>query len=406
MKHTVFAATAIFALLFCAVVRAQDAPAEDPPAAPAEAAPAPAAEAPAPKPGAKAEAFKALFEDWKKILGELRELKYKKYPDAGVEERAEISRRYDELIAEGEAMQPKLLAAALEAFKEAPNQDLVISTFLGNVAVWDCSKDDYEKSFELAQSLIEAGLEEPSFYMWAGEAAFCTNHFDLAEKYLKIADQAGLFSDIGDNQQLQQIRRHLKQIGYYKVLWAKEKALREAEAKADDLPRVEITTQHGKMVVELFENEAPNTVANFISLVKKGFYDGLTFHRVIPNFMAQGGCPEGNGSGGPGYCIECECVRPDSRKHFRGSLSMAHRGADTGGSQFFLCFAPTANLDGPPVGGSHHTVFGRVIEGLDQLAQIKRRDPEKDAGNAEKIISMKVIRDRGHEYEPKTLPDR
>lgn len=419
MKRTVIAASAIFALLFCTAVRAQDASAEKPPAAPAEkaeAAPAPAADAPAsepaavetpaPMPGPKTEAFSRLFEDWKKILSELRELKYKKYPDAGVEERVEISKRYDELIAEGEAMQPKLLAAALEAFKEAPNQDVVLSTFLGNVAVWDCTKDDYEKAFDLAQKLIEAGLNEASFYMWAGEAAFCTNHFDLAEKYLKIADRAGLFANAGDNEQIQQIQRHLKQIGYYKVQWAKEKALREAEAKADDLPRVEITTQHGKMVVELFENEAPNTVANFISLVKKGFYDSLTFHRVLPHFMAQGGCPVGDGSGGPGYCIECECVRPDSRKHFRGSLSMAHRGPDTGGSQFFLCFVPTANLDGEPMGRSHHTVFGRVIEGLDQLAQIKRRDPEKDAGNAEKIISMKVIRDRGHEYVPKTLPER
>jgi cyclophilin family peptidyl-prolyl cis-trans isomerase len=160
------------------------------------------------------------------------------------------------------------------------------------------------------------------------------------------------------------------------------------------------------MVIELFENEAPNTVANFISLVKKGYYDGLTFHRVLPGFMAQGGCPDGTGGGGPGYQIDCECILPNSRKHFRGSLSMAHAGPNTGGSQFFLCFAPAMGLDGPP-SPNHHTVFGRVIEGLDQLAKIQRRDPQADSpAEPDKIIEMKVLRDRGHEYEPKTNPVR
>ena len=149
---------------------------------------------------------------------------------------------------------------------------------------------------------------------------------------------------------------------------------------------------------ELFENEAPNTVANFISLVEKGFYDGLTFHRVLPGFMAQGGCPNGTGTGGPGYSIPCECYQENHRLHFRGSLSMAHAGRDTGGSQFFLTFRPTKQLDGK------HTVFGRVIKGMDVLPQIQRRDPESpNPPTPDKIIEAKVLRKRDHPYEPKKV---
>ena len=113
-----------------------------------------------------------------------------------------------------------------------------------------------------------------------------------------------------------------------------------------------IKTNKGDIEVELFENEAPNTVANFITLVEKGFYNGLSFHRVLPNFMAQGGDPKGDGTGGPGYTIADECSGPNHRLHFRGSLSMAKEARpDTGGSQFFITFVPTSHLDGI------HTVF-------------------------------------------------
>lgn len=394
MKQTVFTMAGILLMLtVTSVMSAQETSSEKP----GGAAPAESKSPETPVAGPKAQKFGELFAQWKDILAELRELKFKEYPEASVERRVEISKRYDELIAKGETMQSELVAAAVEAYKEAPNTDPAVSQFLAGIVSWDCQSDDYEKAFELAQTLIDHGMEAPFIYGQAGEAAFCTNHFDLAEKYFKKAQDGG--AKLSD-----EAKAHQNQIGYYKVQWAKEKKIRDAEAKADDLPRVEITTEHGKIVVELFENEAPNTVANFISLVKKGFYDGLTFHRVLPNFMAQGGCPDGTGTGGPGYRIECECVLPNSRKHFRGSLSMAHAGPDTGGSQFFLTFVPTMGLDGPP-SPSHHTVFGRVIEGFDQLAKIKRRDPEAESpGEPEKIISMKVLRDRGHEYKPKTLP--
>lgn len=132
-----------------------------------------------------------------------------------------------------------------------------------------------------------------------------------------------------------------------------------------------ISTEKGEMKLKLFPESAPNTVANFASLAKSGFYDNLNFHRVIAGFVAQGGCPEGSGRGGPGYRIKCE-LENNPHKHFKGTLSMAHAGRDTGGSQFFICFAPQPHLDG------EHTVFGQIApndkESLAVLDSLKQED--------------------------------
>ncbi len=132
-------------------------------------------------------------------------------------------------------------------------------------------------------------------------------------------------------------------------------------------PTVHMATDKGDIVLELFPAEAPGTVANFTKLAESGFYNGLTFHRVIPNFVIQGGCPKGDGTGGPGYTIKCETAG-NPHKHVRGSLSMAHAGKDTGGSQFFICHSPQPHLDGK------HTVFGQVIEGLDIVDAVRAGD--------------------------------
>ncbi|HEX3033309.1 MAG TPA: peptidylprolyl isomerase [Bacillota bacterium] len=130
-----------------------------------------------------------------------------------------------------------------------------------------------------------------------------------------------------------------------------------------------IDTVKGQVKINLFDEEAPNTVLNFVKLSQDGFYDGLSFHRVIPGFVAQGGCPVGNGTGGPGYCIPCE-VDNNPHKHEAGSLSMAHRGRDTGGSQFFICHDEQPHLDGV------HTVFGKVAdqESFDVVLKLEQDD--------------------------------
>jgi cyclophilin family peptidyl-prolyl cis-trans isomerase len=157
---------------------------------------------------------------------------------------------------------------------------------------------------------------------------------------------------------------------------------------------VRLTTSKGDVVVELFENEAPQTVANFIHLVESKFYDGLTFHRVIGGLLAQTGCPKGDGTGGPGYRIYCEAQREDARHHFAGSLSMAHEGRNTGGSQFFFTLNPTFQFDGK------HTVFGRIIEGQSVLPKLHRRQTSQAPEESDRIIRATVIRKRPHTYEP------
>lgn len=138
-----------------------------------------------------------------------------------------------------------------------------------------------------------------------------------------------------------------------------------------------IKTDKGDMKFELFGDEAPQAVSNFATLAKNGFYKGLNFHRVIPNFVIQGGCPIGNGTGGPGYRIKCECVG-QKHKHLRGSLSMAHAGRDTGGSQFFVCHSPQPHLDGV------HTIFGQIVDetSLEVLDSIRQGD---------KIIDIEIL---------------
>lgn len=128
-------------------------------------------------------------------------------------------------------------------------------------------------------------------------------------------------------------------------------------------------TDKGTMVIEFFEQDAPITVDNFIKLASSGFYDGVTFHRVIPDFVIQGGDPTGTGAGGPGYSIPCE-LTGNNQYHDRGVLSMAHRGRNTGGSQFFICHSRnnTAHLD------RNHTCFGKVVEGLEVIDLIRQGD--------------------------------
>ncbi|RZV15689.1 peptidylprolyl isomerase [Aliarcobacter butzleri] len=161
-------------------------------------------------------------------------------------------------------------------------------------------------------------------------------------------------------------RQELKEYNY-----SKEELAKFAYAK--------IATDKGIIWIKLFNEETPNTVANFATLANDGFYNGLNFHRVIPGFMAQGGCPDGTGMGGPDWAIKCEIDAP-KQVHNRGSLSMAHAGRNTGGSQFFICFVPCPHLD------RHHTVFGGI--------EVTDKDSFKTLDNitqGDKIVSIEIL---------------
>lgn len=351
--------------------------------------------APADKPAAeKGEGdFDQLFADWKELLAKLRALRARWF-SAKPEDRKAIEDEYAELVKQGEAMEPKVIAGAEAAYAADPGKNEEIGKFLAELVNDEVEHDDYEPALKRAQLLIEHHYDNPRIYNLAGIAAVATNHFDEAERYLKEAQKASSLD-------------HTGQLFYSKLdecreLWEQEAKIREAEAKADDLPRVLLKTSQGDIVVELFENEAPNTVANFISLVESGFYNGLVFHRVLPHFMAQGGCPKGDGTGGPEYNIPDEQGKPEHRNHFRGSLSMAKTNApDTAGSQFFLMFRPSGPIAGYDLNGKH-AVFGRIVDGLAVLGKIRRTENEKGEkvpGENDMIIEAKVLRKRDHEYK-------
>jgi cyclophilin family peptidyl-prolyl cis-trans isomerase len=142
-------------------------------------------------------------------------------------------------------------------------------------------------------------------------------------------------------------------------------------------------TERGDIVVDLYADRAPLTVENFVNLARGGFYDGTTFHRVIPGFMAQGGDPTGTGRGGPGYQFGDE-FHPTLRHDQAGTLSMANAGPGTNGSQFFITFGPTPHLD------DRHSVFGRVTDGMEVLASIRERDPGRDPNPGDRIDTIEI----------------
>ena len=300
-----------------------------------------------------------LEQQWNKIDQSLDEVQQQL--ESGEGDTDSLRETYADLVDEANAAIENLRNTAMEQIDSNDGKDILATRMLMGILLNSAKEGDDEEVLKAGDFLIEQKVSP----IW----------FETAAKSQRIPIEAREIFD--------------------------ELLIRQRETAAGDLPRVKLTTNRGDIVVELFENEAPETVGNFISLVEADFYKDIDFHRVIEGFMAQTGCPDGTGEGGPGYKIECECDSAEARPHFTGSLSMAHAGKDTGGSQFYLTFNRTQHLDGV------HTVFGRVIEGLDVLENIQRThvsingrgeripDIKKD-----QIVSAKVIRKRNHVYRP------
>jgi cyclophilin family peptidyl-prolyl cis-trans isomerase len=301
--------------------------------------------------------FAGLLQKYDELSARLDEIK-RQFDEAETPEASsEFRDQYARLVDEANLLIEEIRVTGLAVLDEPGDTDQKVLETLTGIVINDAFFDRDVEALTLGQKLIDHGID--------------------VEYFEKAAT-------------VERLRPSGKEI-------LRELVLRCQESAADDLPLVRLTTSKGEIVLELFENEAPETVANFISLVKDGFYDGLTFHRVLEGFMAQGGCPNGDGTGGPGYNIRCECYKPEYRRHFTGSLSMAKgRARNTGGSQFFLTFRRTSELDGK------HTVFGRVIEGMDVVNSLQRIDPDAPAVEIQPdtIEKAEVLRDRGHEYAP------
>lgn len=325
-------------------------------------------------------AFEALNSEIEGIVERFR--------SASEEDRPAIQAEYQAAVAKLQEAVPRLEKATLDAYAVTKESNQDVSNMMLRLALTYVSNEQYHRSMKFAQQLIDAGCETEGLFAIAGMAAYGSNEFEKAKQYWSKAEAAGTMTP--------DMERFASGLDGIIESWKKELEIRQAEAAADDLPRVQLQTSKGPIVIELFENQAPGAVGNFVSLVESGFYDGLTFHRVLPQFMAQGGCPDGTGAGGPGYKIYCECEREDYRHHFAGTLSMAHAGKNTGGSQFFITFLPTTHLDG------RHTAFGRVIDGWDVLANLQRVNPQAPNPNLKPDVIEKatVLRKRNHEYKP------
>ena len=278
-----------------------------------------------------------------------------------------IQKEISDLLGQAEKLIGKLETSAHAKLKTDPNNQQCVRTLMG-ILLNDAQNSRDAKVLQAGDRLIKIGINP--------------QYFEIASKSERLSIAAREIFD--------------------------ELIIRQSEALENTLPRVKFKTTQGDIVMELFENEAPETVGNFISLVESGWYSNKIFHRVMEDFMAQTGGFEVDqdgkqtGGDGPGYEIECECYRPDTRRHFTGSLSMAHRGKDTGGGQLFLTFKRTSHLDG------RHTCFGRVTEGSKALELLARthtsaangQDVELPGVVKDKIISAEVLRKREHVYRP------
>ena len=333
--------------------------------------------------GAK-QSFAKAQQELKRLIGELAALQAE-YQQPGANKQ-QIEARFNAARDEARAAAASLETSAMALVQAEPDNEAAIQV-VRDVIQGAMASDDPQRVLAVAETLRDGGAADAPILLAGATAAMTMSKLEV-----KAAAAAGV--NPGKIESLEQA------IASERPKVEAEMAKRAAEAEADDLPRVKIETTKGEIVVELFENEAANTVANFISLVEQHFYDGTPFHRVIPQFMAQGGDPTGTGTGGPGYAIACECETPAARKHFLGSLSMAHAGKNTGGSQFFLTFRPTEHLDG------RHTVFGRVIEGFSVLPKLQRTEGEQAGGEPDKILKAEVLRKRDHDYVPDKLPSR
>jgi cyclophilin family peptidyl-prolyl cis-trans isomerase len=322
------------------------------------------------------EKFEKTKKEWDTNEADLAKV-IKDYRTAEATARGPLYREYQALVSLSRRLVAQLKDDSLNAYAAAPNKnDEVVKTIVGLIVNSNRVNDNRGAS-EMCLLLIENKCDNKLLPFEYGAALFCLGDDEKAAEYLNENTPDGQMSETAKN-----CLREIK--------------LRAAEAKADNLPRVKITTNKGDIVLELFENEAPNTVANFISLADSGYYNGTIWHRVIHDFMAQAGKSKDPKKPGPGYRIPCECYEKNHRQHFNGTLAMAHAGRDTAGSQFYITYERTFHLDGL------HTVFGRVISGTLNLAKLDESGPE---GKDDQIIKIEVVRKQEHEYKPKTLPE-
>lgn len=353
--------------------------------------------------------FDDTYNEWRGTVIKIQELGVKFNSAKTSDESENMREQFNNLIAEGQQQMERFVPVALQLFKangtvkwktdnEAPLPQRDLDHLITLIQQYFFSKGRFDKSFELGTALLANNPENQPADLIRRRSAVLSNRFYEVGDIVSDFEQE--LENLPDKEKL--LFTVLPELA---SLFDQELAIREKEAIADNLPRVQMKTTKGTVVFELFEDQAPDTVGNFISLVEAKFYDGLVFHRVIDRFMVQGGGMNANEEKETGYTIydEHTFVRNKLRLHFRGSLSMAKTSApNSATSQFFVCSVPTPALNGK------HTVFGRVIKGMDVIDRITKTEKTDSDGQPEyipdvvmdKIISATVLRKRDHEYKP------
>jgi cyclophilin family peptidyl-prolyl cis-trans isomerase len=346
--------------------------------------------------------YEAAIDRWRDSLKEITRIKMN-FSVSKPSEKAKYTEEWiDAIDAHFEALdEVRLTGADAYAAKYQPHAQM--EQFLLVLANHDGVNGRFEESYQLVSNLIDGGCTHPQTDSLLSTAALFSNHFAEAKDALLRGREKKTIGPEGEH--------WLETVDPLIAAWEVEQELRAKEAEADDLPRVLLHTTQGDVVVELFENEAPDTVANFISLVEAGFYDGLGFFLVERGVVAQTGCPLNTGMGSAGYTIYCECFQPNRRHRFAGSLTMAKNAnrdgdliANSAGSQFFIEARPSPVREEGEI-----TVFGRVIEGFGRVSRLQikgNKEEEEDQEDPrrfslpDRIISAKVLRKRNHEYVP------
>jgi len=343
-----------------------------------------------------ADHFDAQRAQWVQTLTQMRAIQIR-YSN-GVERSEENLQQYGELRDRGRIELRELFDRA-EAMFAARRDHFDAASLLATVLDYRMGNSTYEDSYQAAKMLLEAEVTLPFLYIMAARTAFLEGQFDEVVPYYQT------FVDEHGADKLEPIDHRLSSIiDVYRPWWEEELERRAAEA--DDLPRVLLETTRGPVVIELFEDAAPNTVANFIQLVESGFYDGHDFYQVIDDLLAMTGDPHGDGSGTSGRYIPDEHDRPQRRRIFRGSVFMAKVPVapdsgdfvpNTASSQFVIALMPILPKE------LSQTVFGRVIEGMDVIGSFQRVDPQEKKEDQiqlppDRIVTARVLRKRDHDY--------
>ncbi len=307
----------------------------------------------------------------------------------------EFRQNWADLCDAGRPIFARALKSMIQKYSANPADEQELAALLYELLDQNVKYSRFEGMLELGLALEQGGLIQEKLAPMIAMCAVADNKYALAKKRMESVPEASrpllpvlaVFAPV-----IEQLQQE----------WEKELKMRAEDAQGEPLPQVKIRTTKGSFVIELFENQCPETVGNFIHLVEKRFYDGHTFHRVLEHFVAQTGCPEGDGSGGPGYTIYGEMNQPNSRKFFRGTLGLALSKADpnSGGSQFFISFLPTYNLN------QNYTAFGRIISGIEVIGTLNQINPDQEKKKDEptltpdEVVDMTVLRKRNHPYEP------